>query len=106
MYPEETLITASRRNALKVSFETLVSSHKISIGTKLYSRKRDVEAMVMADGHLRWAENTGSIHRMGALSQGKSAENGWDYWFYEDEAGTLISIDLIRQQYRADNKSD
>jgi modification methylase len=38
----------------------------------------------------------GSIHRVGAFAQGKSACNGWTFWHFERE-GKLTSIDTLRE---------
>ncbi len=95
------LITPSKRSAPRVHFGQLIESQYIQIGQPLYSRQRDVVATVKADSQLRWGEHAGSIHNIAALAQGKSACNGWEYWYYEDEAGNLISIDRLREQYRS-----
>ncbi len=50
-----------------------------------------------ADGTLTWGGNQGSIHRLGAIAQGKSACNGWTYWHFEAD-GKLKPIDLLRDE--------
>ncbi len=50
-----------------------------------------------ADGSLSSGGNQGSIHRLGAIVQGKSACNGWTYWHFEAD-GKLKPIDLLREQ--------
>jgi hypothetical protein len=47
-------------------------------------------------------EVTGSIHRTAAHVQGRKNCNGWDFWHVEDEAEGLVSIDVLRNRYRAD----
>ncbi len=71
----------------------------LRIGQTLYSRKRKHRAVVKADGFLQVGEHAGSIHKVGALVQGAPACNGWDFWYYEDDGGTLRSIDDLRQKY-------
>ena len=56
-----------------------------------------IRAEVKADGSLVHAGNQASIHRMGALVQGKAACNGWTFWHYEVE-GKLKPIDALREQ--------
>jgi modification methylase len=56
-----------------------------------------VRAEVKADGSLVHAGNQASIHRLGAIVQGKAACNGWTYWHYEVE-GKLKPIDALREQ--------
>ena len=47
----------------------------------------------------------GSIHKIGALTQGLPACNGWTYWRVEQD-GRSISIDDLRTSYRASVKGD
>ena len=42
----------------------------------------------------------GSIHKVAAKALGKSAHNGWEFWYYEDDTGQLVSIDALRNKYR------
>jgi modification methylase len=42
---------------------------------------------------LRAGERQGSIHRIGAEVQGKTACNGWTYWHFEKQP-----IDMLREQ--------
>jgi site-specific DNA-methyltransferase (adenine-specific) len=95
------LITHSKRHAPRVSFGQLIEAHAIQIGQYVYSKDRRVVATVKADSHLRWGDQTGSIHKIAALAQGKPAYNGWEYWYSEDQKGHLVSIDDLREQYRA-----
>jgi len=32
--------------------------------------------------------------------RGIDSANGWDYWHYVDESGSLVSIDALRERYR------
>ncbi len=58
-----------------------------------------------ADGTLIAAETRGSIHQVGAQVQGAPACNGWVFWHFQD-AGKKISIDVLRQQVRAELSLD
>jgi modification methylase len=56
---------------------------------------------VLADGTLRLPDGAcGSIHRAGATLMAAPSCNGWDHWYYEDGAGTLVVIDALREQLR------
>jgi site-specific DNA-methyltransferase (adenine-specific)/modification methylase len=101
LFDDADLVTPSKRSAPRVSFGQLIEAQYIQIGQRVYSKKRDIVATVKADSQLHWGEQVGSIHKIAALAQGKSAFNGWEYWYCEDDAGQLISIDTLREQYRA-----
>lgn len=102
-FDDDLLETKSKRDLPRVGFGQLVEARYISIGQKLYSGDRNIVAVVRADSQLQWGNMSGSIHKIAALAQNKPAFNGWEYWYCEDQAGNLVSIDCIREQYRAEN---
>jgi site-specific DNA-methyltransferase (adenine-specific) len=95
------LATHSKRDAPRVSFGQLIAAGYLSVGQRLFAKDRHVVAIIKADAQLLWEGQAGSIHRIAALAQGKAAFNGWEFWHYEGEDGSLISIDALREQYRA-----
>jgi site-specific DNA-methyltransferase (adenine-specific) len=99
---EAELVTQSRRTAPRVSFGQLIEAHYLQAGQQVYSKDRSVEATVKADSQLLWNGTAGSIHRIAAIAQRKTASNGWEYWYCEDQQGQLISIDELREQYRVE----
>lgn len=100
---EALLVAKSKRSAPRVSFGQLIEGDYVKIGQRLYSKDRKTEATVKADAHLLWGHVAGSIHQIAAMVQGKSACNGWDYWYIEDSAGTLVSIDQLRERFRTEH---
>lgn len=98
------LVTRSKRNAPRVSFGQLIESHYITVGQTLCSKDRSVTATVKADSQLLWQDQSGSIHRIAAMVQNRPAFNGWEYWYCEDAAGNLVSIDELRERYRRDHR--
>jgi modification methylase len=39
---------------------------------------------------------------MGAHVQGLDACNGWTFWQFETDSGSLVPIDVLRQRLRAE----
>jgi site-specific DNA-methyltransferase (adenine-specific) len=103
LFDETELVTKSKRSASRVNFGQLIEVDYIKIGQKLYSKDRKVDATIKADSQLIWENVTGSIHRIAALVQGRTAFNGWEYWYAEDSTGKLVSIDELREQFRTEN---
>jgi modification methylase len=66
-------------------------------GDVLHDARARIRAEVKADGTLTYGGEQGSIHRLGAFVQGKSACNGWTFWHFEAD-GKLKPIDLLREQ--------
>jgi modification methylase len=90
----------SKRAEPRVPFGAIVELGILSAGSPLYDERRSVRAEVKADGSLALPGMQGSIHRLGALVQGKSACNGWTFWHYEQN-GRLQPIDTLRETARS-----
>ncbi|HUS95560.1 MAG TPA: site-specific DNA-methyltransferase [Hyphomicrobiaceae bacterium] len=89
----------SKRAEPRVPFGTIVELGMLSPGARLVDERGKYRAEVRADGTIAHAGRQGSIHRLGAEVQGKSACNGWTFWHYEDR-GELQPIDVLRQEAR------
>ena len=92
----------AKRSEPRVPFGTIVELGMLAPGARLFDQRGRYEAEVNADGTLALSDRQGvrgSIHRLGAEVQGKSACNGWTFWHFEVE-GELKPIDALRQQAR------
>ena len=87
----------SKRSEPRIPFGQILELGIIEAGQKLFDVRRKVRAEVRADGTLACAGQHASIHRLGALLQGKPACNGWTYWHFEAE-GKLKPIDVLRSE--------
>ncbi len=106
LFREAELITKSKRDAPRVSFGQLIEAQYVTVGQKVFSKDKKVIATIKADSQLLWEDQSGSIHRIAAIIQNKSAFNGWDYWYCEDTHGNLVSIDALREKYRLENNME
>ncbi len=97
-------VSASKRAEPRVAFGLLVERGLLRPGEVLVSA-RGKAAKVRADGTLVAGDVTGSIHQVGAAYEGAPSCNGWTYWHFKRE-GELISIDVLRQQVRAEMGGD
>src|SRR5262249_28016514 len=87
----------SKRSEPRVPFGTIVELRLLEPGETLFDPRAKIRAEVKADGTLAYRGEQGSIHRLGAVVQGKSACNGWTFWHFEAD-GKLKPIDLLREQ--------
>jgi DNA modification methylase len=96
----------TRRSAPRVRFAALLEAGMLAPGQRLFfGGHRERAAIVLADGMLRTADGArGSIHQIGALVSGLPACNGWDHWFFEDEGGGLVVIDVLRERIRSSSQ--
>ena len=94
--PPSTLeITRSKRAEPRVPFGTIIELGILEAGAALTDERGRIRAEVKADGTLAVEGRQGSIHRLGAQVQGKTACNGWTYWHFEVE-GQRKPIDALR----------
>lgn len=104
--PEDAVaMVPTKRSEPRVAFAALIEARLIKPGEKLFDLNRRHSALVRADGTVKSGTVVGSIHKIGAISQGLPACNGWTYWFVE-RRGKLKSIDDLRAQLRAMNYSE
>ncbi len=92
--------SATKRDAPRVPFGSLVEQGVLPAGTKLFDRGRRVVAVVVADGTIRSGALQGSIHKVGAQVQNIATCNGWTFWHME-RAGSLVAIDVLRMPERS-----
>lgn len=90
----------SKRTEPRVPFGTIIELGILNAGSPLYNEDKRVRAEIKADGSIQFSGMQGSIHRVGAMVQGKSACNGWTFWHFENE-GRLKPIDLLRETAKA-----
>jgi modification methylase len=97
----EAVVIASRREAPRVPFGSLVERGLVRPGEVLSDQSGRWTARVRADGSLISAEHKGSIHSVAAQLQGAPACNGWAFWYVQRHGGAVL-IDALRQQVRAE----
>lgn len=97
--PEDIKILRGKRAEARIPFGTLLELGMIAPGATLYDAAATLKAQVRADGTLAMAGEQGSIHKMGALVQGRPACNGWTFWHFKSDDG-LQPIDVLREQAR------
>ena len=93
--PNALATSATKRDAVRVPFGSLVEQGRLPPGTTLFDRARRVSAVVVADGSIRSGALQGSIHKVGALVQNVASCNGWTFWHLE-RGGAMIPIDSLR----------
>jgi len=98
---DQFLDSPSKREQPRVPFGWLVEKGLLTPGQTLTDARRRHSARVRADGTLITADFRGSIHQVGAYVQKAPACNGWQFWYAEDQ-GELVPIDIYRQKLRAE----
>jgi modification methylase len=94
--PSSLEVARGKRAEPRVPFGTIIELGILEPGSALTDERGRIRAEVKADGTLAVQGRQGSIHRLGAELQGKSACNGWTFWHYEVE-GRRQPIDALRE---------
>jgi len=98
-------VSTSKRAEPRVPFGQLVERGMLNPGEMLTSLNGRWQAKVRADGTLIASETRGSIHQVGAALEGAPSCNGWTFWGFRRD-GKTIPIDLLRQQIRAEMRTN
>jgi DNA modification methylase len=103
VYEESVFAFPSKRALPRIPFGMLLEHGLLKPGQSLYFNARDeLSAVILANGHIRYQENEGSIHQIGKLLR-QGPCNGWQSWYYCDEGtGDMIVIDRLRDRIRID----
>ena len=83
----------------RIAFSNLLKKGLIKPGNSLYDSRKKIRATVLSNGSLKFKNDTGSIHKIGAIVQKKHACNGWDFWYVHHNK-KLISINEHRSHLR------
>jgi modification methylase len=94
--PSPLEVAKGKRAEPRVPFGTIIELGILEPGSALTDERGRIRAEVKADGTLATGGRQGSIHRLGAELQGKTACNGWTFWHYEVE-GRRQPIDALRE---------
>ncbi|MGI9169519.1 MAG: site-specific DNA-methyltransferase [Caulobacteraceae bacterium] len=99
--PAELDVTTSKKDEPRVPFGRILEAGLLRPCDRVWCPKGERTARVRADGSLAVGEVTGSIHKMGAITQAQGACNGWTYWHFRTDKG-LAPIDVLRAKVRAE----
>jgi site-specific DNA-methyltransferase (adenine-specific) len=92
--------TTERGGTARVPFKRLIAERLIQPGTVLvFRRDPEVMALVRGDGRLQYRDLNGTIHTVARMLAGAPC-NGWQHWYYTDEAGELQPLDVLREKLR------
>lgn len=97
-------VRSKAKLAPRVEFATLLEHGYLRPGQKLYFRKdRNKWALIKPDSRLLAPDGfEGSIHKVGSRYMGGAPCNGWEHWFVDGDHGRLVSLNEVREKFRAE----
>ncbi|MBC7878557.1 MAG: site-specific DNA-methyltransferase [Anaerolineales bacterium] len=93
------MLMVEKQKQVRVPFGNLLECGLLSPGQTLWFAKNNIKAKILANGHLRCGDVTGSIHGVARSLLKNAPANGWDVWFYKDEKGKKVAINELRQKF-------
>ncbi len=98
--------TPNPRREKRIPFGNLLEHGLLEPGQTLYfGNQEGITAKVLADGHLIFNGQRGSIHQIARYIR-EGPANGWQFWHYlNPETGQKEPIDYLRKRYRKDTSS-
>lgn len=99
---ESVYLPSNKPRLRRVPFVQLVETGLLQPGQQLFFDKKNISAVVTADGALIYQEERGSIHKIGSQFSGAPC-NGWEHWYFRDSNGVLQPIEVLRQQVRCES---
>ncbi len=101
-----TAVEKGRQEKRRLPFGSLLEAGLLRPGDRLwFGGKKEISAVVRADGKLTIDAFVGSIHQAGRHLTGAPC-NGWEHWYYEAESGELRRIDDLRQRLLAESEEE
>ena len=97
--PAEALELPERRNQQRVPFGALLENGLLNPGEYLYFQKNGRRAKILANGHIKCGDVTGSIHAVAKDLMDGLPVNGWEVWYHKKD-GEKRSINNLRERLR------
>lgn len=92
---------------IKVTMEEMIAAGYFQAGEKLFLKKGEVYAILTEDAKIKYKDEIYDLHRGAAVIKGVKANrlNGFTVWYVE-RGGNRVSIDEVREKYRADKLNE
>lgn len=105
LIPEQNLVLPLKKDEPRIPFGVLLEQGLLAIGQVLYfDQKADHTAKILANSHLQYGDQIGSIHQVGKFIKGSPC-NGWDHWYYQNDRGGFSPLDDLRQIVRLKSRT-
>jgi len=94
-------VNSHQRKSKRIPFAILLEIGLVKEGQVLFfGASSEQHAQVLANGHIRYGQTSGSIHKIGREISNAPC-NGWMAWYYiDEETGSRQPIDRLRKKVR------
>lgn len=83
----------------KVPMEKLIEFNYLQVGQEVYNKQKIKIGVVEPNGYINDGEDILSIHKMSAKHLGLTNNNGWDYFWVENQE-KFVELDSLRYRFK------
>ena len=83
----------------KVPMDKLIEAKYLQPGQEIYNKSREKIGVIESNGHINDGEDILSIHKMSAKHLGLTNNNGWDYFWVENN-NEFVELNSLRYEFQ------
>lgn len=84
----------------KVPMDKLISFDYLKVGQEVYNKYQEKIGVIENNGYINDGEDILSIHKMSAKHLGLTNNNGWDYFWVNNNLNQFVSLDSLRYDFQ------
>jgi len=84
----------------KVLMDKLISFDYLKVGQEVYNKHQEKIGVIESNGYINDGEDILSIHKMSAKHLGLTNNNGWDYFWINNDQNQFVTLDSLRYEFK------
>lgn len=84
----------------KVPMDKLISFDYLKVGQEVYNKYQEKIGVIENNGYINDGEDILSIHKMSAKHLGLTNNNGWDYFWVNNNQNQFVALDSLRYEFQ------
>lgn len=84
----------------KVPMDNLISFEYLKVRQEVYNKHQEKIGVIEDNGYINNGEDILSIHKMSAKHLGLTNNNGWDYFWVNNNQNQFVSLDSLRYEFQ------
>ena len=84
----------------KVPMDKLISFDYLKVGQAVYNKHQEKIGVIENNGYINDGEEILSIHKMSAKHLGLTNNNGWDYFWVNNNQNQFVALDSLRYEFQ------
>ena len=84
----------------KVPMNELINFEYLKVGQEVYNKHQEKIGVIENNGYINDGEDILSIHKMSAKHLGLTNNNGWDYFWINNDKKQFVPLDSLRYEFQ------